>query len=159
MFLQEFMSCLTQGQQSKILVVVTRVISDAVFAKMVQGTVWGRRKARTKGRSTGGRGTTTTYFKSSLPMESETPLRKEVRKLFRSFSCRLTGLAICDLAEHSHGINIKSLLKWGNFKWLKLICAFTPFKWIQSLFFNLVHLRPESYFLAFLNMVSKSRFM
>lgn len=86
-------------------------------------------------------------------MEAETPPRSG----FTSFGCRLTGLAICDLPEHSHGINIKSLLKWSNFKWLTVICAFTHFKWIQSLLFSLVHLRPESYFLTFLNMVSKSR--
>lgn len=45
-----------------------------------------------------------------LPMEAETP----VRSGFKSFSCRLTGLPVRELAEHSYGINIKSLLKWNN---------------------------------------------
>lgn len=73
-----------------------------------------------------------------LILNSLFPWKQKHLSGFRNFSCRLTGLAICDLAEHSHGINIKSLLKWRNFKWLKLICAFTHFKWIQSLFSNLL---------------------
>ena len=50
-------------------------------------------------------------LKYPLLMEAETP----VRSGFKSFGCRLTGL-VCELAEHSHGINVKSLLKWSNFK-------------------------------------------
>lgn len=130
-FLEELTTCLTQGIQGKILVVVIKVISDAAFAKMVQGIVWRGRKERINRKSKGEGRRTTTYFKSPLPMEAETPLRSG----FKSFDCSLTALPIHELAEHSHGINIKSLLKWNNFKWPRLICAVTHFKWTQCIFF------------------------
>lgn len=38
-FCQEVMTCLTQGRQGKIFVIVTKVISDAALAKMVQGAI------------------------------------------------------------------------------------------------------------------------
>lgn len=129
-FYQEVMTCLAQGRQGKIFVIVTKVISDAAFAKMVQGAIWRGRKERGGVKGKEGQN----QLKVLCSQEAEAPPRSG----FKSFSCMVTGFPVHELAEHFHGI--KSLLKWSNFKWPKLTCAVAHFKWIQCIYFaNLVN--------------------